>query len=94
MQVFYEGWQLVNAFVRADAKLPKPVLLSQPTLRLVAGMLEERRDFPVLDVVDALEAMAQPELLKTEEQHASLELRRDAPIEVESVITPEPLTLL
>jgi hypothetical protein len=66
MQTFYEGWRIVQAFLKADAKEPKEVSLPRPEDREVARILAERREFPVVDVVEALEAFAQPELLVTD----------------------------
>ena len=63
MQLFYEGWQIVQAFIASDAGLPKEVMLPRPSHREVARMLRDRREFPVVDVVEALRPFAQPELL-------------------------------
>ena len=57
---------MVTAFFRADASLPKDVALPRPAARTVARYLADRREFPVIDVVDALGPLAQPELLRTE----------------------------
>src|SRR5205807_3545959 len=66
MQTFYEGWRIVQAFIDADAALPKEVSLPRPAHREVARILVERRDFPVVDVVEAIASFSQPELLATE----------------------------
>jgi hypothetical protein len=49
MQVFYEGWRIVQAFIDADARIPKEIVLPRPIDREVARILEERRDntYPV-----------------------------------------------
>jgi hypothetical protein len=72
MQVFYEGWRIVQAFIQADAKLPREVALPRPADREVARILEERREFPVVDVVDVLAAFAQPELLVTDDKQVGI----------------------
>jgi hypothetical protein len=59
MQTFYEGWRIVQAFLDADARVPKEVSLPRPAHREVARILEERRDYPVVDVVDAIGAFSQ-----------------------------------
>jgi hypothetical protein len=74
MQTFFEGWQVVQTFLAADAHLPGEVDLPRPPMREVARMLEDRRDFPVVDVVTALTALAQPELLMTQDNRLSLSL--------------------
>ena len=68
MQTFYEGWRIVLAFLRADAQVPQQVVLPRPAEREVARMLAERREFPVREVVEALQQFAQPNLLATEDR--------------------------
>lgn len=63
MEVFYSAWWIVKGFVNADAKVPKPVDLPIGSHRMVAQLLEQKREFPVLDVIESLQTMAQPELL-------------------------------
>jgi hypothetical protein len=65
MQTFYEGWRIVRAFLEADAAVPREVYLPNPAHREVARILAEKRDFPVLEVIKAIEIFGQPELLKT-----------------------------
>jgi hypothetical protein len=89
MQVFYEGWQIVETFLAADGHVPAEVALPRPASRQVARMLEDRREFPVLEVVAALEPLAQPELLATEEQQADVELTRGEVSEVRTIVVPE-----
>lgn len=76
MQKFYEGLQIVQAFLASDAQMPKPIMLPRPAHRQVAKMLEDRRDFSVLEIVDAIKPFAQPELLTTKEHEAGLETLR------------------
>jgi hypothetical protein len=73
MQVFYEGWRIVQAFIQADAMVPKEVSLPRSIDREVARILAERRNFPVVDVIEAIGVFAQPELLETDDKQASLE---------------------
>ncbi|HEY8065665.1 MAG TPA: hypothetical protein VIF40_13230 [Methylosinus sp.] len=73
MQIFYEGWRIVQAFIEADAQVPKEVYLPRPIDREVCKILMERRDFPVVDVVDALRIFSQPELLETATDTVALE---------------------
>ena len=65
MQIFYEGWDIVQAFIAADANVPKEVDLPRPPDREVARILEERREFPIIEVIEAIEKFGQPELLET-----------------------------
>jgi hypothetical protein len=73
MQVFYEGWRVVQAFLHSDAQLPREPLLPRPVDREVCRILQERREFPVVDVVDALCVFSQPELLVTNTEQVSLQ---------------------
>ena len=72
VEVFYLAWEVVTSFIAADARIPKEVALPRPAARQVARYLADRREFPVVDVVDALSALAQPELLKSETSQAGL----------------------
>lgn len=73
MQVFYEGWRVVQAFIAADAQVPKEAMLPRPMDREVARILEERREYPVVDVIEALRVFSQPELLRTETDQVGLD---------------------
>lgn len=86
MQVFYEGWGIVQQFIAADARIPRLAALPRPAHRQVARELEDRRKFPVLDVLDALLPLAQPELLETSEREAMVET--DTDIATGAVIAP------
>jgi len=66
MQTFYEGWRIAQAFIGADGQMPKEVSLPRPAHREVARILVERRDYPVVDVVEAIADFGQLELLATD----------------------------
>jgi hypothetical protein len=68
METFYVGWRIVQALCAMDFNMPKEVLLPTPQEREVAKMWVERRDFPVVDVLEAMAVFAQPELLRPEEE--------------------------
>lgn len=74
MEMFYEGWRIIQAFLYADAKMPTEVALPRPAHREVARILVERREFPVADVVEAIEAFGQPELLTTDKRQVGMQL--------------------
>jgi hypothetical protein len=73
MEVFYVGWRIVQAFIEADAQIPKEVSLPRPIDREVAKILAERRDFPVVDVIEAIAVFGQPELLTTDDKQVQLQ---------------------
>jgi hypothetical protein len=94
MQVFYEGWQVAQAFLAADARLPSEAALPRPPMRQVARVLQDAREFPVLAVVDeTLLPLAQPELLDTEEKQATVELTSAVEPEMQTIVAPEPRQL-
>ena len=77
MQAFYQAWEVVVQFLSADAKLPKEASLPRPPSRQVARYLEDRREFPVLEVIESFTALSQPHLLRAEEEAADvLEIRK------------------
>jgi hypothetical protein len=45
MEVFYQGWGVIQQFIAADASLPREVALPRQTDRQVARYLVDRRDF-------------------------------------------------
>lgn len=94
MEVFYQGWGVVTQFIAADGVLPREVYLPRQADRQVARYLEDRREFPVVDVVEALRPLAQPELLQTEEQDATLISRRESNPEVETGAVVAPIALI
>jgi hypothetical protein len=87
MQIFYEGWRIVQAFMMSDARIPKEAILPRPVDREVCKILEERREFPVVDVMEALKVFGQPELLDSDDKQVDLfEIKGDA--ETGTLIAP------
>ncbi len=93
MEAFYNSWNIVQQFFVADARLPKEVALPNTAHRQVARWLEERRNFPVVDVVDVMKAIAQPELLETDGKKVSLFVRSSEESHTSSIISPVSRTL-
>jgi hypothetical protein len=79
MQVFYEGWRVVQALCESDFKMPAEVDLPSPADREVARVYVERREFRVVDVLAATEKFAQPHLLEPRTETVSAE-SMDAPV--------------
>lgn len=86
MQAFYQAWEVVVQFLDSDAKLPTEARLPRPPSRQVARYLEDRRDFPVVDVIEALNPLAQPHLLRTQEGQVNLVETRQASTETTSAL--------
>lgn len=62
MEIFYSSFFTIKQFLVADARLPKPVALPNSADRLVAQQLFERRDYSVLELIEAMYPMGQPNL--------------------------------
>lgn len=88
MEVFYSAWIIVQQFISADARLPKESHLPSTSQRMVAKILEERREFPLIDVIEALLPIAQPELLLTQERDLTVNFQRDDGAVIETLIAP------
>ena len=93
MEIYYQGWGVVQQVLNAGAVMPREVFLPRTTERQVARYLVDRREFPVVDVIEALAPLAQPELLNTEDQPAVLENADDAVSKVHTgaVLAPVPI---
>ena len=90
MEVFYSAWGIVQQFIYADARLPEEVSLPVPAHRQVARELANRREFPILDVIEALRPLSQPELLTTQELSKSLAATGEGQLLLEGLISPIP----
>lgn len=62
MQLFYTAWGIVQQFIAADAQMPKEVNLPIPADRQAIRELVSRREYPIVEVVEALEPLSQREL--------------------------------
>lgn len=89
MQIFYEGFRVVQAFITSDARIPNEAMLPSPVEREVARILTERREYPVLDVIEAIKPFCQPELLHTDERQVGLTTLSGEP-EIDMVLAPMP----
>lgn len=88
MQVFYEAWRIVQAFLIADAMVPKEVLLPRPVDREICRMLQERREFPTVDVIEALRVFGQPELLATHSEQVNAKTVSNEPGLTSTLVAP------
>ena len=88
MQTFYECWRIVQAVIESDAQMPREVLLPRPAHREVARILVERREFPVVDVVDAIATFSQPELLSTDTKQVGTTTLKGGQSNTDLVIAP------
>lgn len=92
MQVFYEGWRIVQALCETDFKMPREVDLPNPVHREVARIFVERRDFQVGEVLEATAKFGQPHLLDTKtDLVSSAPFSSDIAPSTGTVISPYPL---
>ncbi len=93
MEIFYTGWTIVQQFLAADAKVPPPAALPIGAHIMVAKFLEDRRGYPVLDVIEAMKPVAQPELLQTFTVPGTTAIEAATMQDtVQNVIAPQPMT--
>lgn len=92
MQVFYEGWRLVQSLCAANFKMPQPVAVHTPVLREVAKVYIDRRRFTVGEVLAETAHYAQPHLLETTtESVASTSFESGAQPGTATVVGPFPM---
>lgn len=65
MELYYKAFNLVRAFLKADARVPAREWLPDSEDRYIAKELEDRREFAVLVVADVLRGLGQEGLLDT-----------------------------
>lgn len=63
MEVFYKSFFLARAFLKADARVPRPVDLPDAEDRFICQELENRRAFAVVEVIPAVLNMSQRDLI-------------------------------
>ncbi|MBL0484774.1 hypothetical protein [Aeromonas caviae] len=90
MEVFYHAWSIVSQFCSADANTPKEVNLPAPLHRIVVQQLTERREFGVLEVIQALDSIAQPHLLIPQSTSAVVQEVDHITMNTNSLISPMP----
>jgi hypothetical protein len=88
MEAFYHSWNIVQQFLTADARIPKEAALPNPAHRQITRWLEERRSFPILDVLEAMKPISQPDLLQTEAAEVSVIVKSVEKSNTGSIISP------
>ena len=93
MELFYTSWGIVQQFIAADAQMPREVYLPTPADRQAVRELVSRREFPILDVVDALEPLSQPNLTEQDQQGISLSVTKEGETQLNNAILAPIATL-
>lgn len=94
VEVFLHAWNIVQQLIAADMTMPREVNLPMPAHRQVAQQLVMRREFAVVEVLDALLPLTQPELLTTQVRAADLQVVDAAGgVKTTEVLAPAPVGL-
>lgn len=88
MEIFYEGWNIVKKFIAARGDMPKEIELPVSLDRTICKYLVDRKDFPVLEVIETLKNLAQPHLMDVENSSAIITSAVDEEIKINSIIAP------
>jgi hypothetical protein len=89
IQIFHQGWQIVQALCASDFEMPEPSDIPGPAHREVARIFVERRRFPIMDVIQATRMFAQPGLLTSStEVVTNVPFGTTAPPATSTMITP------
>lgn len=96
MEVFYKAFFLVRALLKADAKVPGPAFLPDSEDRFIAEQLEQRREFPVVDVITWLREIGQTTLVAEDSKDAPQDVDLSdggllAPEETDAPVSISPL---
>jgi hypothetical protein len=90
VETFYKALEVVRMFIQANAQIPKEIDLPRPPSRTVARYLADRRRFPVLEVIDSLAKLAQPELISSHTAKAQVIPAIEGETSVDTAISPHP----
>lgn len=71
LRIFREGWKIVQTLCARNFEMPTISDTPNPLHREVARIFAERREFPIMEVVEATRKFGQPELLTTSTQIVS-----------------------
>ena len=88
MEIFYEGWNIVKKFIAARGDMPKEIDLPVSLDRTICKYLVDRKDFPVLEVIETLKNLAQPHLMDVENSSAIITSAVDEEIKINRIIAP------
>ena len=92
MELFYKSFNLVRAFLQADARVPAPVRLPDAEDRFVTSELEQRAMYPVLQVTQAIRDMSQRGLLEERgisDEVPTAELSEEAGLDTNPEVTTQ-----
>lgn len=94
MELFYTAWGIIQQFIAADANMPSEVYLPIPADRQAVRELVSRREFPVVDVIAALEPLSQTDLTMSAVKDVTANVEREGDHLLNSAIIAPVATLL
>ena len=65
MEAYYKSYGIMRAIIHSDCNMPPPVLLADSGDRYIADELIKRKNFPALEISQALTVLGQPGLIAT-----------------------------
>lgn len=86
MELFYISWGIVQQFIKADAQMPREVYLPVPADRQAARELEIRRDYPIVDVIDALIPLSQGDLTEQSQKGIDMQVEKEGESQLNNAI--------
>lgn len=89
MELFYTGWRVVQQFIAAHGTMPREVALPIPAERQAVKELIDRLEFPVLDVVEVLEAQSQRNLLESASSQTTIINEIGTNDQIRTLIAPQ-----
>lgn len=87
MEIFYEAWNIVKQFILAKGNMPTEMNLPSSLDRLVCKELVQRKTFPVLDVIEVLRTLGQPDFVDTTNKTLNVESNVDG-TKINRIVTP------
>ena len=92
MEIFFRAFHVVQQLFARDVEMPPEVFLPVPADRFVANLLVQRRIYPVIDVVESLGPISQPELLNANQRPAIVSASNEVQSGIGMLIAPMPNT--
>lgn len=91
MELFLTAIQTIKFVFSRDARMPTEAEVPSSSARALAKTLVDRREAPVLELIEALAIICQPDLLRKEEDDASTDIYRASDDQdLEALLTPMP----
>lgn len=88
VELFYQGWNDIKQFLNAQATLLSEQWVPHGDDRFVCKQLENRKKFPVLEILKVIDIFKQPHLLETEDKLISVATSGIEEPKISAIISP------